>query len=246
MSRQTTHYDIENIPVVHHQDNGHHIRFRTNHFQQQSTPDIFEQMVTTTTTTTINKEVNSKVDEMTTTHLEKSPIRRVNLVTGPNSAFARLFPERYRQEQEQSQRHQRSKSSDHDQRYNFDRTIHTDQSMSNLDDENQSIRRSNRVTFDDQQELIVPERTKSESYLNESIDRFSSHENRQHIPLNYDAEPEIIYRDNPEKLVYIQKVGVRYLKPPTPSPPGPLIIREVQGTPPEEPPPLIVTSSPYV
>ncbi|CAF5189969.1 unnamed protein product, partial [Rotaria sp. Silwood1] len=71
-------------------------------------------------------------------------------------------------------------------------------------------------------------------------------ENITHIPLNYDPDPEIIYRDNPNKLVYVQKIGVRYLKPPTPPPPEPIIVREVQSTPPQEPPPLVVSTTPPI
>ncbi|CAF3986454.1 unnamed protein product, partial [Rotaria sp. Silwood1] len=109
--------------IIDDSDNQRFRRIRTEWFhktQQPSVPNLYEQTITTTTTTTINKELNSTTDEMTTTHLEKSPIRRVNLVTGPQSAYARLFPDKYRQEQEELARRQRSKSSD-DQRYDFDR-----------------------------------------------------------------------------------------------------------------------------
>ncbi|CAF0801404.1 unnamed protein product [Didymodactylos carnosus] len=63
----------------------------------------------------------------------------------------------------------------------------------------------------------------------------------EHHPLNFDPDPEIVYKDNPERIVYVQKVGVKYLQPPTPPPPGPLIIKEVRSPPPPEIPPLIVT-----
>jgi hypothetical protein len=202
--------------------------------QQSVQPDLYEQTVTTTTTTTTNKETNSKIDEMTTTHLEKSPIRRVNLVSGPQSAFARLFPDRYRQEQDELARKQRSISSSDNQYYNFDRMKTTDA--------DESSRKSRRVSFYDQQhdeyqyeENRSHTRTKSDPYLDEDL---------MHIPLNYDPNPEIIYRDNPHKVVYTQKVGVRYLKPPTPPPPSPIIIRERHATPPREPPPMIISTTP--
>jgi len=190
-------------------------------------PTLYEQTVTTTTTTTINKETNSKIDEMTTIHLEKSPMRRVNIVTGPQSAFARLFPDKYRQEQEELLRKQRSKSLDN-RPYKFDRITTSD------NDE----RKSRRVSFYDQvlsDQNRLNTSTKYDSYLQEDITR---------MPLNYDPNPEIIYRDNPNKLVYVQKVGVRYLKPPTPPPPGPIIIRERQSTPLQELPPMIISTTP--
>ena len=199
-------------------------------------PDLYEQTVTTTTTTTINKETNSTSDEMTSTRLEKSPMRRVNLVSGPQSAFARLFPERYRQEQEEYARKQRPISFSDQQYYNFDRATTTD----NADLE--ELRKSRRVSFYDQQ---------NNKYLSDRIDKNTHyksepylHELSANIPLNYDPDPEIHYRDNPNKVVYVQKVGVRYLKPPTPPPPEPIIIRERHATPPQDPPPMIISPTP--
>ncbi|CAF4649108.1 unnamed protein product, partial [Rotaria magnacalcarata] len=75
---------------------------------------------------------------------------RVNLVTGPQSAYARLFPDKYRREQEDITRKQGSKWSDC-QRYNFDRTQDQQISFSNDDKNEQLRRRSHQVSFDDQQ-----------------------------------------------------------------------------------------------
>lgn len=186
---------------------------------EKTEPTLYEQDLTTTTTTVINKEVNTTTDEMTTTHLEKSPLRRVNVISGPQSAYARLFPDKYRREQEELARRQRSKSIE-SRRYNFDRN----------NDDNEPRETSHRVSFYDEYD-----RANSNSYLHEDVSR---------IPLNYDPNPDIIYRDNPNKLVYVQKVGVRYLKPPTPPPPEPIIIRERHATPPRNPPPLIISATP--
>jgi hypothetical protein len=43
----------------------------------------------------------------------------------------------------------------------------------------------------------------------------------------YDINPEIITKPNPDPITYKQNVSVRYLIPPTPPPPGPLIIRGI-------------------
>lgn len=171
-------------------------------------PEWYEQTLTSTTTTTINRETNSNTDEMTTTQLEKSPLRRLNFVSGPQSAFARLFPEKYRCEQEDVGRKQRSKSSCDRDRYNFDRQTTVDG------------RKSRRVSF------------------------YYDHDIPSDIPLNYDPNPEIIRRENPNNVVYVQKVGVRYLEPPTPPPPEPIIIRERHATPPPELPPVVIKTSP--
>jgi hypothetical protein len=215
--------------IIDDDDRQHFRRIPSDWFNKKQTsnkPKLYEQTVTTTTTR-INKETNSTTDEMTTTHLEKSPIRRVNLVQGPQSAFARLFPEKYRQEQEELAKNQRPKSLCEHQYYNFD-----------YDD----IRKPHRVSFYDQPNnqylsdaILSNTHTKSDPYLSGDV---------ANIPLNYDPDPEIIYRDNPNKVVYVQKVGVRYLKPPTPPPPEPIIIRERHATPPQQPPPMIISTTP--
>jgi len=215
-------------------DNQHYRRIPAEWFcKEQHTvkPTLYEQTVTTTTETVTNKETNTKTDEMTTTHLERSPMRRVNIVSGPRSAYARLFPDKYRQEQDELARRQRSQSTDN-QRYNFDRFV-----KSNND--NEAVKQYNRpISFYDQslsEPNYVNTRTKSDPYIHEDVTR---------IPLNYDPNPEIIYRDNPNKVVYLQKVGVRYLKPPTPPPPEPIIIRERHATPPQDPPPIVIAATP--
>jgi hypothetical protein len=47
----------------------------------------------------------------------------------------------------------------------------------------------------------------------------------EHPELFNDPNPEIINKPNPNQVTYQQNVSVRYLVPPTPPPPGPLIIR---------------------
>lgn len=48
---------------------------------------------------------------------------------------------------------------------------------------------------------------------------------RDHPEFNADPNPEFINRPNPNQVTYQQNVAIRYLVPPTPPPPGPLIIR---------------------
>jgi hypothetical protein len=59
-------------------------------------------------------------------------------------------------------------------------------------------------------------------------------------PVNYDPSPHIIRKkvdDHHEPIVYKQQIAVRYLCPPTPPPPAPLIIREIRQPEPEALPP---------
>lgn len=45
--------------------------------------------------------------------------------------------------------------------------------------------------------------------------------------INFDPNPQIIHKHAKDAVTYKQEVAVRYLRPPTPPPPGPLIIKEV-------------------
>jgi hypothetical protein len=59
-------------------------------------------------------------------------------------------------------------------------------------------------------------------------------------PINYDPSPQIIRKKldhHHEPIVYKQQIAVRYLCPPTPPPPAPLIIREVREPEPSPLPP---------
>jgi len=172
------------------------------------------------------KEEHINLDNMITTTWEKSPIRRLNFISGPQSAFARLFPDKYRQ-QEEFINQQRSKPCD------IQHTISDDDDHDDHDRE--ELKKSRRVRFYTNEDDSIKIHAKSEPCLNQiHLDN----------DINYDPNPEIIYHDNPDNIIYTQKVGVRYLKPPTPPPPGPILIREIQSTPPNAPPPFVVSTTP--
>ena len=62
--------------------------------------------------------------------------------------------------------------------------------------------------------------------------------------INEDANPEVITKRSQEKIEYIQELAIRYLKPPTPPPPGEILIRQEPNvlTPPA--PPLVLRQQP--
>jgi len=74
----------------------------------------------------------------------------------------------------------------------------------------------------------------------------SFHNNGHQLPLdqykiNYDPNPIIIRKQIPMEMPqYKQQVVVRYLRPPTPPSPGPLIIKEVREPQPAPAPPLVI------
>lgn len=171
----------------------------------------------------------------TPTNWHRCPFRRSNLISGPKSAFARLFPEKYRQQE--INRAQRSRSNDNRYR-STDRII----SQCTSDDEDKAkcqeqIRKSRRVKFYNNEDNCLKTRARSEPYLDRI--QLSSEECS-----DYDLNPEIICHDHPDDIVYTQKVGVRYLRPPTPPPPGPIVIREIQPIPPKDPSPIFISGTP--
>ncbi|KAI3387526.1 hypothetical protein SNEBB_008805 [Seison nebaliae] len=62
--------------------------------------------------------------------------------------------------------------------------------------------------------------------------------------INYDPNPTIIHRENTEDITYKQEVAVRYLQPPTPPIPGPIIIKEIRPPQPPAAPPVIIRQRP--
>jgi hypothetical protein len=77
-------------------------------------------------------------------------------------------------------------------------------------------------------------------------------------PINDDPNPEIIRKRTNQQIVYHQEVAIRYLRPPTPPPPGEILIQQVgislppapplvirqQPPKPVTPPPLVVREAP--
>lgn len=63
-------------------------------------------------------------------------------------------------------------------------------------------------------------------------------------PLNEDPEPELIKKKTDQTVVYDQEVSIRYLRPPTPPPPGELIIQHERPIQPPPAPPLIIRQQP--
>jgi hypothetical protein len=52
----------------------------------------------------------------------------------------------------------------------------------------------------------------------------------ENVPLNEDEDPIIIKKPNNEEIVYKQNVFIRWLQPPTPPPPAPIISNYLQST----------------
>jgi hypothetical protein len=62
--------------------------------------------------------------------------------------------------------------------------------------------------------------------------------------INFDPNPQIIRKHASDAVTYKQEVAVRYLRPPTPPPPGPLIIKEVRNPALPAAPPIVIRQRP--
>lgn len=62
--------------------------------------------------------------------------------------------------------------------------------------------------------------------------------------INFDPNPQIIRKQANDAVTYKQEVAVRYLRPPTPPPPGPLIIKEVRNPSLPAAPPIVIRQRP--
>ncbi|CAF3536576.1 unnamed protein product [Rotaria socialis] len=65
----------------------------------------------------------------------------------------------------------------------------------------------------------------------------------QNLSFDNNISPRVVHMPNNQEVAYKQNVIVRWLKPPTPPPPAPIIIREIH-CPPEIPPPIIYRQIP--
>jgi hypothetical protein len=62
--------------------------------------------------------------------------------------------------------------------------------------------------------------------------------------INEDHNPEIIVKKNDHSLEYTQEIAIQYLRPPTPPPPGEILIRLESNIPTPPAPPLIIRQQP--
>lgn len=62
--------------------------------------------------------------------------------------------------------------------------------------------------------------------------------------INEDSNPEIVRKKAEQQLIYEQEIAIRYLRPPTPPPPGDIIIKQEKGIPTPPAPPLVIRQQP--
>jgi hypothetical protein len=62
--------------------------------------------------------------------------------------------------------------------------------------------------------------------------------------INEDLNPEVIRKKTEQRIIYEQEVAVRYLRPPTPPPPGEILIRQEKNIPTPPAPPLVIRQVP--
>lgn len=78
------------------------------------------------------------------------------------------------------------------------------------------------------------------SQLEEEATRWSGHLPLTAYPVNDDHSPEIVTKRSDQQLLFKQQVRVRYLQPPTPPPPGPILVKQEPRVPMPVAPPIII------
>jgi hypothetical protein len=98
----------------------------------------------------------------------------------------------------------------------------------------QNLQTKHHVTIREYQSPIqIDQPTFSSSINNANNQILSDYQQvlHTHPGVHDDPNPEIVSKPNPDQVTYEQNISVRYLVPPTPPPPGPLIIRGINYSP---------------
>jgi hypothetical protein len=66
----------------------------------------------------------------------------------------------------------------------------------------------------------------------------------QEYKINDDPTPEVVRKQTKQSLVYNQEIAIRYLRPPTPAPPGEIHIRQEKSIVPPPAPPIVIRQQP--
>ena len=87
-----------------------------------------------------------------------------------------------------------------------------------------------------QAEELVEEYDENGDVVNVNVPYYNANSS-----INQDPNPlRIVKQNNQQNIIYKQQVNIRYLQPPTPPPPAPIIIREKQTAAPLRQPPIII------
>lgn len=81
------------------------------------------------------------------------------------------------------------------------------------------------------------------------MNKFEEEEFRGDLPIdqydiNEDTDPEIIYKKSEDVVEYVQEMSVQYLQPPTPPPPGDIVITQEADRQASPAPPIIIRQQP--
>ena len=105
------------------------------------------------------------------------------------------------------------------------------------------LRANNPVEFNENESLTVNGQTGIWVNKNEVMNWKGIIPISQYV-INEDLNPQVIRKQTEQQLIYEQEVAIRYLRPPTPPPPGEILIRQEKNiaTPPA--PPLVIRQQP--
>ena len=123
-------------------------------------------------------------------------------------------------------------------------SLHAGQSSSHLSIiENSILTANNPIEFHETESLTVHGNTGLWLNRTEIVNWKGEIPITQYL-INEDLNPEVIRKRTEQRLVYEQEVAVRYLRPPTPPPPGEILIRQEKNIPTLPAPPLVIRQVP--
>ena len=124
-----------------------------------------------------------------------------------------------------------SSHSSHNERESKNNSYSTDQQLPSILKKSidQHTQTDHHMTIREHSPINNTNQSTSSKQINDNDDKCIFDDYRQvissHSDIYRDPQTEIIKKPNPDQLTYQQNISVRYLVPPTPPPPGPLIIR---------------------
>jgi hypothetical protein len=122
-------------------------------------------------------------------------------------------------------------------------SLHGNSSSSHLSVENSILSANNPLEFNETESLTVHGNTGLWLNRTEIVNWRGEIPITQYL-INEDLNPEVIRKRTEQRIIYEQEVAVRYLRPPTPPPPGEILIRQEKNIPTPPAPPLVIRQVP--
>ncbi len=110
----------------------------------------------------------------------------------------------------------------------------------------ETIKNQNNALFDTSTAINSENNIITNGQLNTLANNNETQNLKEFYSINIDENPEILFKKSDKKIEYMQNINIRYLKPPNPPSPPPIIIKHEPSKHYPVPPPLIIRQQPPV